>query len=169
ELNCFQVRKRPNMDEWVDVFDEIRAIATQHDCEDIVPLALPYAKNTKHSRILALSNKESFASLFDTSLATPKSKSREFSCFQVRKQPNIDKWVDVFDEIRAINTQHDCEDIVPLALPYAKTTEHSRILSLSNEESFVSLFDTSREFALPTCYERKSVSRERTKERVDQE
>ncbi|XP_058773123.1 uncharacterized protein LOC131647231 [Vicia villosa] len=96
-------------------------------------------------------------------MATPKSKSksvfdivksRELSSFQVRKRPNMDGWIDAFYEIGAIATQHDCEDIVPLALSYAKTLKYSHILALSNEEGFVSLFDTSRKFALPTCYER---------------
>lgn len=35
-----------------------------------------------------------------------------------------------------------------------QTLKYSHILALSNEEGFVSLFDTSRKFALPTCYER---------------
>lgn len=92
----------------------------------------------------------------------------------------MDGWADAFYEIGAIATQHDSEDIVPLALSYAKvlklpffilskkirseimiflkpcmqTTKYSHILALSNEEGFISLFDTSRKFPSPTCYER---------------
>ncbi|WJX70227.1 hypothetical protein P8452_54358 [Trifolium repens] len=93
-------------------------------------------------------------------MATPNSKSifnivtsRELNSFQVRKRPRMDGWVHGVFEMGALATQHNGEDIVPLALSFAKTSKFSHILALSNEEGYISLFDTRRKFLQPSCHE----------------
>ncbi|AES74373.1 putative transcription factor WD40-like family [Medicago truncatula] len=80
--------------------------------------------------------------------------SRELNSFRVRKRPNYDGWFHGFLDVGAVATQHNGEDVVPLALSFAKTSKFCHILALSNEEGYVSFFDTRRKFAVPQCLER---------------
>lgn len=66
----------------------------------------------------------------------------------------MDGWFHGFQEIGAVASQHNSEDIVPIALSFAKTTKYSHILALSDEEGYVRLFNTRRQFAVPVSFEK---------------
>ncbi|XP_027359479.1 denticleless protein homolog [Abrus precatorius] len=91
---------------------------------------------------------------------TPKSRSlfthinsRELNAFPVRKRPRMDGFVSGFNEIGAVAVQHNAEDTIPLSLSFCKTSKFSNILALSDEDGYVSLFDTRRHFPVTATFE----------------
>ncbi|TKY50456.1 Denticleless protein-like [Spatholobus suberectus] len=77
--------------------------------------------------------------------------SREL--FRVRKRPRMDGFVSGFNETGVVAVQHNAEHTIPLSLSFCKTTEFSHILAVSDEDGYVSLFDTRRKFPVTATFE----------------
>ncbi|KAK7316468.1 hypothetical protein VNO77_35525 [Canavalia gladiata] len=79
--------------------------------------------------------------------------SRELNAFRVRKRPRMDGFVSGFNEIGALAVQHNAQDTIPLSLSFCKTSKYSHILALSDEDGYVSLFNTRRNFPVAATFE----------------
>ncbi|KAI4348192.1 hypothetical protein L6164_008946 [Bauhinia variegata] len=79
--------------------------------------------------------------------------SRELNGFRVRKRPYMDAVGSDFNEIGAIAVDHNGSETPPLALSFCKSAKNSHIVALSDEDGYVSLFDTRRKFPSSTSYQ----------------
>ncbi|QCD95267.1 denticleless [Vigna unguiculata] len=77
--------------------------------------------------------------------------SREL--FRVRKRPRMDGFVSAFNETGSIDVQHNAEDTIPLSLSFGKTAKFAHILAVSDEDGYVSLFDTRRKGPVNSNFE----------------
>ncbi|KAE8689349.1 hypothetical protein F3Y22_tig00110940pilonHSYRG00421 [Hibiscus syriacus] len=66
ELSTFRVRKRPFIDELASEFNEVCAVAIEHDAEPSPPLAISFCKANKNSHVFAVSDELGYVSLFDS-------------------------------------------------------------------------------------------------------
>ncbi|XVF58002.1 hypothetical protein PTKIN_Ptkin07bG0027600 [Pterospermum kingtungense] len=74
-------------------------------------------------------------------------RSRELSSFRVRKRPFIDELALDFTEIGAVSIEHDASETLPLAISFCKTSKNSHIFAVSDEDGYVSLFDSRRKLS----------------------
>ncbi|GMH06775.1 hypothetical protein Nepgr_008615 [Nepenthes gracilis] len=89
-------------------------------------------------------------------------KSRELSGLRVRKRPyfsdNSSDQIQPSSEALAIG--HGGEETPPLAVSFCKTIKHAHILAVSDEDGYVSLFDTrSKLSSFRTCQEKAEKAR----------
>ncbi|KAJ7974618.1 denticleless protein-like [Quillaja saponaria] len=73
-------------------------------------------------------------------------RSRELNGFRVRKRPCFDDIASEFSEIGAISAEHLGNETLPMAISFCKTTKNSHILAMSDEDGFLSLYDTGHKF-----------------------
>ncbi|XP_059451950.1 uncharacterized protein LOC132182663 [Corylus avellana] len=73
-------------------------------------------------------------------------RSRELNGFRVRKRPYISDAASDITEIGAVAVEHCGDETPPLAISFCKTSKNSHILAVSDEDGYVSLFDTRRKF-----------------------
>ncbi|CAN1321964.1 Denticleless protein homolog [Linum perenne] len=71
-------------------------------------------------------------------------RSRELNGFRVRKRPYSEDSQLQFDLVGEIAVEHNIEDTPPLAVSYCKTAKNAHILAVSDEDGYLSLFDTRR-------------------------
>ncbi|KAG7017781.1 Denticleless protein-like protein [Cucurbita argyrosperma subsp. argyrosperma] len=83
--------------------------------------------------------------------------SREFNGFRVRKRPRFSADIALsFKEVGALAVEHDGDQTPPLAVSFCKTLKNSHIFALSDEDGFVSLFNTCSKFSLFSSQEENS-------------
>ncbi|KAK9272145.1 hypothetical protein L1049_002516 [Liquidambar formosana] len=70
----------------------------------------------------------------------------------VRKRPYIDGISSDFNEIASMAVEHDGEETPPLATSFCKTSKNPHILAVSDEDGYVSLYDTRRKFPSFSSY-----------------
>ncbi|KAH9790895.1 WD REPEATS REGION domain-containing protein [Citrus sinensis] len=92
-------------------------------------------------------------------MATPKSesfflnvRSRELNGFKARKRPYFGDVVTDFTEIGAVTVEHHGEETPPLAVSFCKTSKNSHIFAVSDEDGYVSLFDSRRKLPSFACH-----------------
>ncbi|CAN0924530.1 Denticleless protein homolog [Linum grandiflorum] len=71
-------------------------------------------------------------------------RSRELNGFRVRKRPYPEDSQLQFDVVGEVAVEHNNEDTPPLAVSFCKTAKNAHILAVSDEDGYVSLFDTRR-------------------------
>lgn len=93
-------------------------------------------------------------------MATPKSesfflnvRSRELNGFKARKRPYFGDVVTDFTEIGAVTVEHHGEETPPLAVSFCKTSKNSHIFAVSDEDGYVSLFDSRRKLPSFACHQ----------------
>ncbi|KAH9742409.1 WD REPEATS REGION domain-containing protein [Citrus sinensis] len=93
-------------------------------------------------------------------MATPKSesfflnvRSRELNGFKARKRPYFGDVVTDFTEIGAVAVEHHGEETPPLAVSFCKTSKNSHIFAVSDEDGYVSLFDSRRKLPSFACHQ----------------
>lgn len=69
-------------------------------------------------------------------------RSRELTGFKVRKRPYVADSTAVMSEVGAVAVEHHGDETPPLALSFCQTSRYSYILAVSDEDGYVSLFDT---------------------------
>ncbi|KAF4381600.1 hypothetical protein F8388_021228 [Cannabis sativa] len=84
---------------------------------------------------------------------------RELSGFRVRKRPHISDASSCFKEIGAVAVQHNGDVTPPLAVSFCKSSISSHILAVSDEDGYVSLFDTRRHLSSSSHQENAEKSR----------
>nr|KYP54826.1 Denticleless protein isogeny [Cajanus cajan] len=77
--------------------------------------------------------------------------SREL--FRVRKRPRMDGFVSGFTETGVVALQHHAEDSIPLSISFCKTSKFAHILAVSDEDGYVSLFNSRRKFSETASFE----------------
>ncbi|KHN23510.1 Denticleless protein like [Glycine soja] len=80
--------------------------------------------------------------------------SREL--FRVPKRPRMDGFVSGFNETGLLAVQHNAQHTIPLSLSFCKTSKFGHILAVSDEEGYVTLFDTRRKFPVTSNFEENS-------------
>ncbi|KHN27454.1 denticleless protein homolog [Glycine soja] len=80
--------------------------------------------------------------------------SREL--FRVPKRHRMDGFVSGFNETGLLAVQHNAEDTIPLSLSFCKTSKFGHILAVSDEDGYVTLFDTRRNFPVTANFEENS-------------
>ncbi|XP_050221272.1 uncharacterized protein LOC126671539 [Mercurialis annua] len=78
ELNGFKVKKRPFIGDKPADFTEFGTLAIEHYGETTPPLAISFAKTSKNSHILAVSDEDGYLSLFDA--------RNKFSCYESHQE-----------------------------------------------------------------------------------
>ncbi|KAL5572777.1 hypothetical protein UlMin_022374 [Ulmus minor] len=78
-------------------------------------------------------------------------RSRELNGFKVRKRSYIGDAVSDFREIGAVGLEHGSDITPPLAISFCKSSRSSHILAVSDEDGYVSLFDTRSQFPSSSC------------------
>ncbi|KAK7365184.1 hypothetical protein VNO80_14042 [Phaseolus coccineus] len=73
--------------------------------------------------------------------------------FRVRKRPRMDGFVSAFNEIGSLAVLHNAKDTIPLSLSFCKTAKFAHILAVSDEDGYVSLFDTRRKLPVTANFE----------------
>ncbi|GAV70234.1 WD40 domain-containing protein [Cephalotus follicularis] len=73
-------------------------------------------------------------------------RSRELNGCRVRKQPCIGDLVSEFIEIGAVALEHNGEETPPLAISFCKTSKSSHLIAVSDENGYLSLFDSRKKF-----------------------
>ncbi|WKA04355.1 hypothetical protein VitviT2T_022403 [Vitis vinifera] len=71
-------------------------------------------------------------------------RSRELNGFRVRKRPYSGVDSSGFSEVGAVAVEHNGFDTPPLAVSFCKTSKNFHILAVSDEDGYVSLFDSRR-------------------------
>ncbi|XP_062106922.1 uncharacterized protein LOC133818199 [Humulus lupulus] len=84
---------------------------------------------------------------------------RELSGFRVRKRPHISDAASCFKEIGAVAVEHGGDVTPPLAVSFCKSSMSSHILAVSDEDGYVSLFDTRRHLSSSSHQENAEKSR----------
>ncbi|KAI8533645.1 hypothetical protein RHMOL_Rhmol10G0025600 [Rhododendron molle] len=80
--------------------------------------------------------------------------SRELNGFRVRKRPYPDNELSNFTRIGAVTTEHSGVFSPPMALSFCKTSKNSHILAVTDEDGYISLYNTRLKFASSsTCQE----------------
>ncbi|XP_057983450.1 uncharacterized protein LOC131168188 [Malania oleifera] len=84
--------------------------------------------------------------------------SRELNGFRVRKRPYFDNDSSRFCQIGAVAVEHNRVDPnappgPPLAISFCKSSRNSHILSVSDEDGYVSIFDSRRKFPSFASYQ----------------
>ncbi|KAA0057260.1 denticleless protein-like protein [Cucumis melo var. makuwa] len=80
--------------------------------------------------------------------------SRELNGFRVRKRPRFSADIALsFKEVGAMSVEHDGDQTPPLAVSFCKTLNNSHIFALSDEDGYVSLFNTRSRFSLFSSHE----------------
>ncbi|XP_038905419.1 denticleless protein homolog [Benincasa hispida] len=80
--------------------------------------------------------------------------SRELNGFRVRKRPRFSADVALsFKEVGAMSVEHDGDQTPPLAVSFCKTLNNSHVFALSDEDGYVSLFNTRTRFSLFSSHE----------------
>ncbi|XP_021299202.1 denticleless protein homolog [Herrania umbratica] len=74
-------------------------------------------------------------------------RSRELSSFRVRKRPFIDELASDFTEIGVVAVEHDAVQTPPLAISFCKASKNSHIFAVSDEDGYVSLFDSRKKLS----------------------
>ncbi|XP_030443416.2 uncharacterized protein LOC115665714 isoform X1 [Syzygium oleosum] len=69
-------------------------------------------------------------------------RSRELTGFRVRKRPYVADSTAVVSEVGAVAVEHHGDETPPLALSFCQTSKCSYVLAVSDEDGYVSLFDT---------------------------
>ncbi|KAJ4729284.1 denticleless protein-like [Melia azedarach] len=80
-------------------------------------------------------------------------RSRELNGFRVKKRSYFGDWASDFSEIGAVAVEHQGEETPPLAVSFCKTSKNSHIFAVSDEDGYVSLFDSRRKFTSFTCHQ----------------
>ncbi|KAG2714619.1 hypothetical protein I3760_03G036200 [Carya illinoinensis] len=80
-------------------------------------------------------------------------RSRELSGFRVRKRPYISDAASDIIEIGAVTVEHCGDETLPLAISFCKNIKNSYILAVSDEDGYVSLFDTRRKFSCSASHQ----------------
>ncbi|KAM7509171.1 hypothetical protein LguiA_019624 [Lonicera macranthoides] len=80
-------------------------------------------------------------------------RSRELNGFRVRKRPYIATESSEFDQIGAVSVEHDGSNAPPMALSFCKTSKNSHILAVTDEDGYVSLFNTRLNFPSSSTYQ----------------
>ncbi|XP_031286429.1 denticleless protein homolog [Pistacia vera] len=78
---------------------------------------------------------------------------RELNGFKVTKRPYFGGVVSDFAEIGAVAVEHSGEETPPLAISFCKTSRNSHIYAVSDEDGYVSLFDSRRKFSSFACHQ----------------
>ncbi|KAG8634993.1 hypothetical protein MANES_17G112600v8 [Manihot esculenta] len=73
-------------------------------------------------------------------------RSRELTGLQVRKRPYIGDKASDFAVCGALEVEHNGEETPPLAISFAKSSKNSHVLAVSDEDGYLSLFDTRKNF-----------------------
>ncbi|MED6170547.1 hypothetical protein PIB30_032006 [Stylosanthes scabra] len=79
--------------------------------------------------------------------------SRELNSFRVRKRPYMDGFVTGFVEHGAVGVHHSEEGTIPMSLSFCKTSKFSHILALSDEDGYLTLFDSRKKFSVLSSFE----------------
>ncbi|CAK9322544.1 unnamed protein product [Citrullus colocynthis] len=80
--------------------------------------------------------------------------SRELNGFRVRKRPRFSADIALsFKEVGAMSVEHDGDHTPPLAVSFCKTLHNSHIFALSDEDGYVSMFNTRSRFSLFSSHE----------------
>ncbi|KAF3944301.1 hypothetical protein CMV_029224 [Castanea mollissima] len=80
-------------------------------------------------------------------------RSRELNGFRVRKRAHISDVASGINEIGAVAVEHRGEETPPLAISFCKTSKNSHILAVSDEDGYVSLFDTHRKLSSSSSHQ----------------
>ncbi|KAL0014382.1 hypothetical protein SO802_001451 [Lithocarpus litseifolius] len=78
---------------------------------------------------------------------------RELSGFRVRKRAHLSDVASGINEIGAVAVEHRGEETPPLAISFCKTSKNSHILAVSDEDGYVSLFDTHRKLSSSSSHQ----------------
>ncbi|XP_015879303.2 uncharacterized protein LOC107415477 [Ziziphus jujuba] len=78
---------------------------------------------------------------------------RELNGFRVRKRSYIGDAASDFSETGAVAVEHAGDVTPPLAISFCKSNKNSHILAVSDEDGYVSLFDTRRQFASSSSHQ----------------
>ncbi|EEF40951.1 denticleless protein homolog [Ricinus communis] len=73
-------------------------------------------------------------------------RSRELNGFKVKKRPYVGDKATDFTELGALAVEHDGEETPPLAISFCETNKNSHILAVSDEDGYLSLFDSRKKF-----------------------
>ncbi|KAL1356393.1 hypothetical protein HN51_008414 [Arachis hypogaea] len=79
--------------------------------------------------------------------------SRELNSFRVRKRPYMDGFVTGFVEHGAVGVHHSEDGTIPMSLSFCKTPKYSHILALSDEDGYLTLFDSRKKFSVLSSFE----------------
>ncbi|RXH69504.1 hypothetical protein DVH24_037288 [Malus domestica] len=77
-------------------------------------------------------------------------RSRELHGFRARKRPYVNGLASDFYEIGAIAAEHNGP---PMAISFGKTWKSSHIVAMSDEDGYLSLFDTHRKFSASASHQ----------------
>ncbi|BBH00446.1 Transducin/WD40 repeat-like superfamily protein [Prunus dulcis] len=77
-------------------------------------------------------------------------RSRELHGFRAPKRPYINGLASDFNEIGAIAAEHNGP---PMAISFGKTCKNSDIVAMSDEDGYLSLFDTRRKFSASASFQ----------------
>ncbi|XP_044467001.1 denticleless protein homolog [Mangifera indica] len=80
-------------------------------------------------------------------------RSRELNGFKVTKRSYFGRAALDFAEIGALAVDHGGEETPPLAVSFCKTSRNSHIFAVSDEDGYVSLFDSRRKFSSFACHQ----------------
>ncbi|CAI0456235.1 unnamed protein product, partial [Linum tenue] len=77
-------------------------------------------------------------------------RSRELNGFRVRKRPYYEDSKLQFAEMGEVAVEHNGDETPPLAISFCKTAKNAHILAVSDEEGYLSLFDSRRKLSSAT-------------------
>ncbi|GMP29357.1 hypothetical protein CsSME_00004497 [Camellia sinensis var. sinensis] len=90
-------------------------------------------------------------------------RSREVNGFRVRKRPYPDNDLSKFTQTGAVVVEHNGDHRPPMALSFCKTSKNSHIIAVTDEDGYISLFNTRLKFSSSSTFQENSE-----KARVDE-
>ncbi|CAK9176156.1 unnamed protein product [Ilex paraguariensis] len=80
-------------------------------------------------------------------------RSRELNGFRVRKRPYIAGDSSEFNQIGAVSIEHTGDHSPPMALSFCKTSKSSHVIAVTDEDGYVSLYNTRSKFPSSSTYQ----------------
>ncbi|PSS30362.1 Denticleless protein [Actinidia chinensis var. chinensis] len=80
-------------------------------------------------------------------------RSREVNGFRVPKRPYPDNELSNFSQIGAVSMEHSGIYTPPMALSFCKTSKNSHIVAVSDEDGYISLYNTRFKFTSSSTYQ----------------
>ncbi|CAL5443218.1 unnamed protein product [Camellia sinensis] len=83
-------------------------------------------------------------------------RSREVNGFRVRKRPYPDNDLSKFTQTGAVVVEHNGNHRPPMALSFCKTSKNSHIIVVTDEDGYISLFNTRLKFSSSSTFQENS-------------
>jgi denticleless len=84
-------------------------------------------------------------------------RSRELNGFRVRKRPYVTDESSQFKQTGTVSVQHNGANAPPMAVSFCKTSKNSHIVVVTDEEGYVSLYNTRLNFPSSTYQQNAAI------------